>query len=142
MINDYKIWLDRAKSCLAISKIRPDEVIFYEDLCFQAQQAVEKALKGLLIFFNVDPEKIHNLVSLTKELSKYIDPPEEINEAAILNSYAVVTRYPGGYTPIGEEEYNNSIKIAEKCVNWIEKKIDELIRKAEVQKEQPYLDNM
>lgn len=64
MGNDYKMWLDRAKSSLAISKIRTDEDIFYEDLCFQAQQAVEKSLKGLLVFYNVDPEKTHNLVAL------------------------------------------------------------------------------
>jgi len=51
MADDYKSWLDRAKSSLAISKIKADENIFYEDLCFQAQQAVEKALKGLLVFF-------------------------------------------------------------------------------------------
>jgi hypothetical protein len=46
-----------------------------------------------------------------KELSKYITIPEEINETAILNDYAVQTRYPGGYTPIEEEEYNTAIII-------------------------------
>jgi HEPN domain-containing protein len=142
MVNDYKIWLDRAKSSLAMSKTRFDEDIFYEDLCFQAQQAVEKALKSFLIFYNVDPKKTHNLITLIKELSKYIEPPEEINETTILNDYAVQTRYPGNYTPIEEEEYNNAIMVAGKCVDWIEKKIKELIKKAEEQKNQPYLDNL
>ena len=123
MANDYKTWLDRAKSSLAISKNKPDDGIFYEDLCFQAQQAVEKALKGLLIFYKVDPEKTHNLVLLIKELSKYTDIPEEINETAILNDYAVQTRYPGDYTPITEEEYNNAILLADKCIQWVEKKL-------------------
>ena len=94
MADDYKLWLDRAKSSLAISKNKTDESIFYEDLCFQAQQAVEKALKGLLVFYNIEPERTHDLVSLIKELSKYISIPEEINETAILNDYAVQTRYP------------------------------------------------
>jgi len=120
MANDYKLWIDRAKSSLAISKNKSDENIFYEDLCFQAQQAVEKALKGMLIFYNIEPEKTHNLVLLIKELSKYISIPEEISATAILNDYAVQTRYPGDYTPIEEEEYKNAIKIAENCVNWIE----------------------
>jgi HEPN domain-containing protein len=141
MANDYKTWLDRAKSSLAISRIKSDENIFYEDLCFQAQQAVEKALKGLLIFFNVDPERTHNLVSLIKELSKYIAIPKEINETAILNDYAVQTKYPSDYTPI-EEEYNNAILMAENCVKWIERKIKELLKKAEEQKNQPYLDDL
>jgi HEPN domain-containing protein len=123
MENDYKIWLDRAKSSLIISKTRTNENVFYEDLCFQAQQAVEKALKSLLIFYNINPEKTHNLVSLIKELSKYTELPEDVNEAVILTDYAVQTRYPGDYTPVDEEEYNNAITIAEKCIKWIEKKI-------------------
>ena len=129
MSNDYKTWLARAKSSLAISKNKSDDDIFHEDLCFQAQQAVEKALKGFLVFYNVDPEKTHNLVSLIKELSKYVNIPEEINETVILNDYAVQTRYPGDYTPIDEEEYKNTIIIAEKCVQWIEEKINELLKK-------------
>jgi HEPN domain-containing protein len=123
MENDWQIWLARAKSSLAISKIKNDEAIFYEDLCFQAQQAVEKALKGLLIFYNVDPEKTHNLVSLIKELSKYCELPEEVHETVILNDYAVQTRYPGDFTPIEEEEYIAAVRIAEKCLEWVEDKM-------------------
>ena len=136
MENDYRIWLDRAKSSLKISKTSKDEDIFYEDLCFQAQQAVEKALKGLLIFYNAELEKTHNLVSLIKELSKYSDIPEEIKETAILNDYAVQTRYPGDYTPINENEYNNAVTITEKCINWVDKKIKELLKKIEDEKNQ------
>jgi len=143
MADDHKAWLARAKSSLAISKSKSDENIFYEDLCFQAQQAVEKAIKGLLIFYDVEPEKTHNLVSLIKKLSKYIDIPEEISEAAILSDYAVQTRYPGDYTPVEEEEYNEAVKIAENCVAWINGKAKRLSSKtAENEKNQPYLDNL
>jgi HEPN domain-containing protein len=127
MENDYKIWLARARSSLIISKTRTDKDVYFEDLCFQAQQAVEKALKGLLIFYNVDLEKTHNLVSLIKELSKYTELPEEVNETSKLNDYAVQTRYPGDYTPVGEEEYDNAIEIAEKCIKWIESRFQNLL---------------
>ena len=123
MENDYVKWLDRAKSSLAISKSKPNEDIFWEDLCFQAQQAAEKAIKGLLVFYKVEPERTHNLVSLIKELSKYITVPNEINETVILNDYAVQTRYPGDFTPVEEEEYNEAIRVAENCVNWIKNEI-------------------
>ena len=142
MADDYTSWIRRAKSSLAISKIKSGEYIVYEDLCFQAQQAVEKALKGLLIFYNVEPEKTHNLIALIKEVAKFVDIPEEVNEITILNDYAVQTRYPGDYTPIEEDEYNNAIMTAENCVNWIEKKINDLLKQTEVQKDQPYLDNL
>jgi len=80
---------------------------------------------------------------LIQELSKFVSIPEEINATVILNDYAVQTRYPGDYTPVEEEEYNNAIKIAENCVNWIERKHKELSRKiAREEKDQPYLDNL
>ena len=142
MENEYKIWLDRAKSSLKVSKIKKDEDIFYEDLCFQAQQAVEKALKGFLIFYKIEPEKTHNLVTLIKELSKYTDVPEEINETAILNDYAIQTRYPGDYTPINEDEYNNAIMITEKCIKWVDKKIKELVKRTGDEKNQPNLNSL
>jgi HEPN domain-containing protein len=77
MNDDYKIWLLRAKSSLALSKVTITEEIFYEELCFQAQQAVEKALKAFLVFYDVNPERTHNLVNLLKELSKNIEIPDE-----------------------------------------------------------------
>ena len=77
----------------------------------------------MLVFYNIEPEKTHNLVSLIKEVSKLVDIPEVVNEVAILNNYAVQTRYPGAYSPLGEEEYNYAIMTAEKCIKWIEEKI-------------------
>jgi HEPN domain-containing protein len=84
-----------------------------------------------LIFYNVEPDKTHNLVLLIKELSKCFAVPDEINDTVILNDYAVQTRYPGEYTPIEEDEYNEAIRVAEDCVNWIKNKIkaDEEVRR-------------
>ena len=60
------------------------------------------------------------------KLSKYKDVPIEIKEITILNDYAVQTRYPGDYTPINADEYNNAVIITEKCIEWVEKKIKNL----------------
>ncbi|MDR1867326.1 MAG: HEPN domain-containing protein [Treponema sp.] len=141
MNEDYKIWLVRAKSSLALSKAKIDEEIFYEDLCFQAQQAVEKSLKAFLVFLDIDPEKTHNLVNLIKELAKRIDIPNEINEVVILNDYAIQTRYPGYYAPIEEDEYKKAIEKAEYCVKWIDGKIKQIIKEVEDEKNQSLLDN-
>lgn len=40
-------WLARAKGDLAIAEAPLPEGAFYEDLCFHAQQAAEKALKAV-----------------------------------------------------------------------------------------------
>ena len=53
-----------------------------------------------------------------------------------------LTRYPGDYTPIQEDEYNEAIKITENCVKWIKNKIKTLENKiATDEKDQPYLGN-
>lgn len=46
--DDPREWLNRARSSIAHARLRSDEV-YLEDLCFDAQQAAEKAIKALLI---------------------------------------------------------------------------------------------
>jgi len=121
----YEEWIKRAKSSLELAQVKIIRYIQYEDLCFQVQQAVEKALKGLLIFYGVEPEFTHNIELLIKELKKFTDIPEEINETAQLTNYAVQTRYPGEYDEITKEEYERAVKIAKDCLDWVENKIKE-----------------
>ncbi len=59
-----KEWLKRAKSSLAQAKIgMATPEILYEDLCFDAQQAVEKSLKAVCIFNNIEFPKTHNIAT-------------------------------------------------------------------------------
>jgi len=53
-------WLKRARSNLerARAKKTSDEIL-YEDLCFDAQQAVEKSLKALLVRLDKPFPKTH-----------------------------------------------------------------------------------
>jgi len=39
----YESWIDRAKSGYELSKAKINNMIYFEDLCFQSQQAVEKS---------------------------------------------------------------------------------------------------
>jgi HEPN domain-containing protein len=121
----YESWIKRAKSSLEISKIAVNVSVCYEDLCYQSQQAVEKVLKGLLIYYGVEPEFTHNIGILLNEIEKFTEIPENIKEATKLTKYAIITRYPGEYDEITKGNYEESIKIAKKCVEWIENKIKE-----------------
>jgi hypothetical protein len=40
-------------------------------------------------------------------------------EAVILSDYAVETRYPGNYEPVGEEEYLRALDIARSVCQWV-----------------------
>jgi len=119
----YKSWIDRAKSSLEISKIAVNDKVYYEDLCYQSQQAVEKGLKGLLVYYGVEPEFTHSIGILLDELEKFTMIPENIKEAINLTKYAVITRYPGEYDEITKERYKESVDIAKDCLEWIEKTI-------------------
>jgi len=125
----YESWLDRAKSSYEFSK-NAVYGVFYEDLCYQIQQAVEKAFKGLLIYYDIEPEFTHNIGILLNKLEERIEIPENIKEATDLTKYAVQTRYPGEYDDITKREYERSLKIAKDCLDWAENKIKEEIEQS------------
>jgi HEPN domain-containing protein len=113
MKNSHNEWIKRAKSSLNIAKGLNHEGIYLEDLCFQAQQAAEKALKAVMIFLSIRPPYTHNLNTLLLKLNERKNVPEDINNVIDLNDYAVQTRYPGDFSPVEMQEYQNAIKIAE-----------------------------
>jgi len=45
--------------------------------------------------------------------------PENVCDAEILTEYAVTTRYPGDWAPVGENEYHNAIELAKKIYDWV-----------------------
>ena len=126
MDDSCKIWIKRAYNSLALAKVEKTDNICYEDLCYNAQQAVEKGLKALLIFYgeNISQSlKTHDLFVLLKSLESYVDVPDEIIDAAVLTEYAVGTRYPGDYEEVNEQSYQEAIDSAERSLDWISKQL-------------------
>ena len=119
----YEEWINRAKSNLELARAKTSPIIYYEDLCNQSQQSAEKALKGLLIYYGVEPDFTHNIEILINGLKKFTEVPENIKEAALLTNYAVFIKYPGDYEEITKEEYEKSIQLAKECLEWVEEKI-------------------
>ena len=112
-------WFRFARGDFVLARIdRPKEVPS-EYLCFHAQQAVEKALKALLVYFGRPVPRIHNLAALMTELSQFIDIPPNVKTAAGLTVYAVVSRYPGDFVPIEEDEYREAVGWAEDVLEWV-----------------------
>jgi HEPN domain-containing protein len=123
-MQQYEIWLEYAKSNYHISKIK-NEGIRYTDLCYEAQQSVEKALKGLLIYFKVDPKYTHNIEHILVDIEKFVHIPKDIAKTISLTKYATKTRYPGAYgseyQDVTQKEYAETIKITEQCLDWVDK---------------------
>ncbi|KKM12199.1 hypothetical protein SY88_04985 [Clostridiales bacterium PH28_bin88] len=117
----WRLWFQRAKSNLARAELgKQTSDILYEDICFDAQQAVEKALKGVMAFFEIDIPKTHSIGYLLKliEDSGQVQVSESLKASVILTDYAVTTRYPGDWEPIDEAEYKKALVLAQEVYQW------------------------
>lgn len=119
-------WLRRAKSNLAKAKQPKPKEAYWEDLCFDAQQAAEKAIKGALVFRGVDFPRIHDLAELMT-LLKHSDQeiPDELWETDDLTEYATETSCARMAEPVTEDEYRKAVALAEQVVGWAEKMLSE-----------------
>nr|WP_262921752.1 HEPN domain-containing protein [Salinibacter ruber] len=116
--------MDRARSNLIRARQRLPNV-YLEDLCFDAQQAAEKALKALCIERGIEFPYVHDLARLITLLQDEGQPvPDEVTEAGRLTRYAVFTCYPGLDDPVTEEDHNRAVSIAERVVEWVEDRLD------------------
>jgi HEPN domain-containing protein len=94
---------------------------FYEDLCFHAQQAAEKALKAIYVDRGWTFRYVHDLEKLLAGLRENgLTPPEGIGQAVLLTIYAFEARYPGPGEPVTEEEYKHAVDLAKAVVRWAE----------------------
>jgi HEPN domain-containing protein len=116
-------WLVRAESNLRLAKGGNVKGVVYEDLCFEAQQAAEKAIKALLIHYGDEFPKVHSFSVLLERLQKYTVVPPCVEDVLELSDYAIQTRYPGDYYPVTEEEYRRAIGISQAVFKWVQKVI-------------------
>ena len=118
-------WIRRGRSNLAIARSNASgSDILFEDLCFEAQQATEKAFKGLLTHHGIDFPKTHSIASLvTLAIQGGISVPDDVARSAELTTYAVETRYPGAPESVTREEYSTALAMSEFVVAWAEDRI-------------------
>jgi HEPN domain-containing protein len=54
-------WLRRAHSDLGLAGIALPCDVLYNELCFHAQQAVEKSIKAVLVHYGVEFKRVHDI---------------------------------------------------------------------------------
>jgi HEPN domain-containing protein len=115
-------WLRRARSNLARCRSgRALPEVLFEDLCFDAQQAGEKAIQAVLVLRERRFPKTHDLADLLDLVAATdVQVPPEVLDAKRLTPYAVAGRYPGVSEDASEEDYREALKTAEKIVAWAE----------------------
>lgn len=112
--DDPREWMNRAGSNPIRSRMRVPEA-YLEDLCFDAQQAAEKAIKavemsrGIEFPYTVD---IAHLLGVVSDDGMAV--ADSVLRATRLTPFAMHTRYPGLDEPVEEPEYLEAV------VRWAE----------------------
>ncbi len=121
--DDPREWLNRAVSNLALAKAEGQDV-YLEDLCFNAQQAAEKAIKAVLISRAVKFPYVHDIAQLLTLLEESgLEILQTMREAERLSRFAVFTRYPGMAPVVAQREYEEAVNIAAEVVRWAEREV-------------------
>jgi HEPN domain-containing protein len=99
--NDWRDWLARAESdFLNIENNLQSARVPWDTICFHAQQAAEKYLKGFLVARGSVAPKIHDLEVLANQCAGFDSGFLSLKfDCQELNVYAVLSRYPEGQVP-------------------------------------------
>jgi len=86
--------------------------------CFHAQQAAEKALKGLLAAANLDVPRTHDVLQLVGIVRAFAPEVEQFAEdAGVLTRFAVSARYPDA-SDENADDARWALLAAEALVAW------------------------
>ncbi|HET6204945.1 MAG TPA: HEPN domain-containing protein [Planctomycetota bacterium] len=98
-----------------------DPPIPYGLVCFLAQPAAEKHLKGWLVSRGLAATRTHDLESLVRRAST-LEPRFEVlrDLAARLRPFAVAPRYPGDVPEPGEHEAKRAIERAKAIRDFVD----------------------
>ncbi len=122
---DAHEWLNRARSNLALARAE-ESGDFLEDLCYEAQQVAEKAVKAVFVHRGVTFPYIHDLDRLLDLLQKNaVKVPRYVQESKELTRFALVTRYPGFSGPVTKPQYRRAVRIAAGVLRWAARQIEE-----------------
>ena len=119
-------WLTYARANVAYAEAGRGAGVLFEYLCFDAEQAAEKALKAALIVRGTRPPKIHDLDQLIGLLrGGGVDVPDAIQRAGALSPFAAQARYPGSADPHPQEEdLIEALAIAQTVIDWAARMIE------------------
>jgi HEPN domain-containing protein len=112
-MNRYKDWLEQAERDLGRADI-DIQYAYWEWACFTAQQAAEKAVKGLLMNRGMSAWG-HAITPMLRRLATegVVVPDAMIGRAQLLDAYYIPTRYPNGFTEGKPADYYNAEKAQE-----------------------------
>ncbi len=122
-------WLEFAREDFVLAEVALEKKI-YNQVCFHAQQGVEKALKGFLRTQSRSVPKVHvlnELVALCREIDSSFSKLEQT--CLKLDRFYILTRYPDALPGVGSEgmptaqDAQEAVDLLGKALRWIQGKI-------------------
>jgi HEPN domain-containing protein len=128
MKDETRKWLEYADENLKSAKVLLDSELF--NPCLQnAQQAVEKMLKALLVEFSIKFKKTHSTDELVKMLAeKHLDIDLAEEERELLDSIYLPSKYPLGSILPDFEPDNQTCKSCIAMAERVKKSVSALLR--------------
>ena len=116
-------WFERGKRDFESAKLLYTQKGYYEEVTFLTHQAIEKYLKGYLIYHGWKLKKIHDIETLISISGKYNTSfLEFLDFARELTSFYYEDRYPPGpISEVSEEEAKEILEKAEIIIELIKK---------------------
>lgn len=116
-------WIERAEEDLRNAEytLTLEKDCPFGTVCFHAELCVEKYLKALLVFQEIDFPKTHDIPELLTLLPVSLRPTLLAEEQEQLTDYATVTRYPGDWEPITRKDAEGVVEVARRVREAVRK---------------------
>ena len=96
-----------------------------EIICYHCHQSAEKALKGVLAEYDMEPPKTHNLTRLCEMCRQFVPAFSKLSEVCgQLAPYATQLRYPEGIE-VTDEKMNLTLKYSHTILNFVISALEE-----------------
>lgn len=123
-------WLRKAESDFQYAKSSFETFDdFYAQICVLCHDSTEKYLKAYILYHGIQPEKIHDLVTLYKQCAEINKEDSELGEleekSRVLNRYYVPLKYPSHYPAVDRGKARQALEAAEEIRRVMEAKIVE-----------------
>jgi len=96
-----------------------------EKICYNCQQAAEKALKAILAYHDVEIPRTHNIKELVDKCKEHSGSIELENRVARqMTRYATISRYPDSVTEWDDTDGKVALKYAKEILDMVRQYID------------------
>ena len=121
----YQDWFDKADHDLNAAKILFNEGGFMDTIGYHLHQAIEKYLKGFLLFYKQEYSLTHDLIKLLKECFKFDkNITDYYEECERMNAYYIEAKYPmDAPQNYSKNEMQKSIEMTRFLLKYIKKQI-------------------